>query len=152
MNVYITYDRYEHNEWYCIYNIETQRERAIKHFLEVDLVDFISYGPDDCHSFVLEKVVMTKKQYEELCRINKKGSESEIIRFMTPIYEGEDFEKETLFFTDGCSDMLEIIKLYCQQCGIDADDDDAIEEATARLCNDDELFLSVLKEYIRITY
>ena len=152
MDVFITYDRYEHNEWYSIYNIDTDFEKAFTHCLNDDLVNFISYGPDDCHCFVFEKVVMTKKQYKELCRLDKEGSEAEITKFMIPIFEGDNFEKETFLFTDGCSDICEVIDLYCQQCGIDADDDEAIEEATARLFNDDELFLSVLKEYIRITY
>ena len=36
MHVYITYDRYEHNEWLAVYTIETNRQRAIKKFKEED--------------------------------------------------------------------------------------------------------------------
>ena len=41
MNVYITYDRYEHNEWFCVYHIDTDLDRAIEHCREIDLFDFI---------------------------------------------------------------------------------------------------------------
>ena len=64
MNIYITYDRYEHDEWFSVFHIETNKARAIKHFREIDLIDFICYGPDDCHSFQLQKVVLSKKEYE----------------------------------------------------------------------------------------
>ena len=153
MNVYIAYDRYERDEWYSIYNIETNRHRAIKHFKEIDLVDFISYGPDDCHSFQLQKVYMTKAQYKELIEVYKNGSEQDVVDFMMPIYdEDEDFEVETIMSTDGCTDNCELIEFYCQSVGIEADDYDAIDEAEQKLFNDEELYTKTLKEYIAMYY
>ena len=153
MNIYIAYDRYERDEWYSIYHIETNRLRAIKHFKEVDLVDFISYGPDDCHSFQLQKVVMANKGYRELLDVYKNGSDEDIKDFMMPIYDEDDeFEVETIFFTDGCSDNFELIEFYCRRIGIEADDYDAIEEAEENLFNDEELYLKILKDYIKCNY
>ena len=153
MNIYIAYDRYERDEWYSIYHIETNRLRAIKHFKDVDLVDFISYGPDDCHSFQLQKVVMTSEQYRELLDVYKNGSDEDIKDFMMPIYdENDEFDVETIFFTDGCSDNFELIEFYCRRIGIEADDYDAIEEAEEKLFNDEELYLKILKDYIKCNY
>lgn len=153
MNVYIAYDRYERDEWYSVYHIETNRQRAIKHFKEVDLVDFISYGPDDCHSFQLQKVVMTPAQYWELCKVCQCDvHEKELVDFMIDIYDENEYEVETIYFTDGCSDNFALIEFYCIQSGIEADDEDAIDEAQEKLFNDEELYLKVLKEYIKCNY
>ena len=153
MNVYIAYDRYERDEWYSIYHIETNRRKAIKHFKEVDLVDFISYGPDDCHSFQLQKVVMTPTQYRKLCELCKIDvHEKELVDFMIDIYDENEYEVETIYFTDGCTDNFALIEFYCIRSGIEADDYDAIDDAQEKLFNDEELYLSVLKEYIKCNY
>lgn len=153
MNVYITYDRYEHDEWYSIYHIETNKKRAIKHFKEIDLVDFISYGPDDCHSFQLQKVVMTPKQYKELLILSKNDtSQSKLVEFMIGIFDETDYKVETISCTDGCSDVWDVVKYYCEQNGDDPDDDDVLYEAQEILFENDELFTKILKEYIEIFY
>ena len=152
MDVFIAYDRYEHDEWYSIYNIDTNMDEAIKHFLEEDLPSFISYGPDDCHSFQLQKVCMTKTQYKKLINIHKNGSETEVTDFMIPIYDEMDFEVETIYFTDGCSDTIEIVNYYCESNGIDTEDEDAVEDARCELFSNDELWNNAVREYISATY
>ena len=162
MNAYITYDRYERDEWYSIYNIETNRQRAIKHFREVDLPDFLAYGPDDCHSFQLQRVEMTKKQYDTFMKWIEEGQSlenygtksSELFEFMVDLFDGTGVAGDTsvLFSTDGCSDNFELIEFYCQSIGIEADDDDAIADAERELLNDDELYNKILKEYIAMYY
>ena len=162
MNVYITYDRYERDEWYYINHIETNKQRAIKHFREVDLPDFLAYGPDDCHSFQLQRVEMTKKQYDTFMRWIEEGQSlenygtesSELFEFMVDLFDETGVASDTsvLFCTDGCSDNFELIEFYCQQIGIEADDDDAIHEAEQKLFNDDELYAKILKEYIAMYY
>ena len=69
MNVYLTYDRYEHDEYYTIFSIETNKQRAIRQCRNIDMVDFISSFPDDCHSFQLQKVVITKAEYLKICGV-----------------------------------------------------------------------------------
>ena len=108
MHVYITYDRYEHNEWLSIYTIETNKQRAIKKFKEEDLPSFLEYGPDDCHSFQLQCVEMSKSLYNKLLKWNESSDrcdEKNLEELLIAIYqEEEDFEVETLYYTDGCSD------------------------------------------------
>ena len=158
MNVYIAYDRYEHDEWYSVYNIETNKQRAIKHFKEEDLPSFISYGPDDCHSFQLQRVVMTAKQYHRLCYlVENEGSHTcdtsdELKDLLMSIFDENDFEVDTLMSTDGCSDIWDLVRYYCERNGGDCENDDDFEKAQEELFNNDELFENVLKEYIKIAY
>lgn len=152
MNVYITYDRYEHDEWYSIYNIETNKQKAIKHFKEVDLVDFLSSGPDDCHSFQLQKVIMSKRQYLKLLHLFEEGTEHNITKFMIPIFDETEYEVETIFFTDGCSDNISIVEYYCDCLGVDKDDEDEKDAVCERIQEDDNLYNKYLKEYIKFNY
>lgn len=160
MFVYITYDRYERDEWYSISHIETNKKRAIKHFLEEDLPDFISYGPDDCHSFQLQRVQMTKEEYLKLCHINEEGTDEDVKEFLMPIYNGNDYDDEIIFSTDGCSDLYEMMEYYRDNyllhdpnvIELNLDDDELDSLAYENLYNDEELFEAVLKEYIKKYY
>lgn len=159
MNVYLTYDRYEHDEWYYVYNIETNKRRAIKYFKETALVDFISYGPDDCHSFQLQRIVMSAKEYKRLCYlVENEGNHTcdtsdELKELLIRIFDEDDeFEVETLYSTDGCSDNWDLIKFYCEEVGFDSENDDEFNQAQEILFNDDELYEKMLKKYIKLTY
>jgi hypothetical protein len=153
MNVYIAYDRYERDEWYSIYNIETNKKIAIQHFKNKDLVDFISYGPDDCHSFQLQRVQLTKEEYKELLRIEKEGTEEEVKDFLIKFYnEYEGYGVETLMSTDGCSDNAELLDCYCLMMGVDPEDDDTKYELSDKLYEDEELYLEILKKWIKQNY
>ncbi len=155
MNVYITYDRYEHNEWLSIYTIETNRQRAIKKFKEEDLPGFLGYGPDDCHSFQLQCVKMSKPLYEKLLKWNEsseKCDEKNLEELLIAIYnEEEEFEVETLYSTDG-SDNWDLLRFYASINGLDYDNDDVAEEIQEKLFNNDELYNEVLKKYIALNY
>lgn len=156
MKVYLTYDRYERNEWLSVHRIETNKARAVKFFKEKDLPDFLAYGPDDCHSFQLQKVEMSKEMYLTLCKwVEAEGSHSEtnyaLKNLLISIYEEDgDFEVETIYSTDGCSDNFELLRFYADMYHLDYDEmEDEIQE---RLCNNEELYMKVLKEYIRCNY
>lgn len=45
MNVYVVFDRYERNEWINVFYVGTDREESIKHCKEIDLPNFLEYGP-----------------------------------------------------------------------------------------------------------
>lgn len=158
MNVYITYDRYERDEWYSVYHIETNKQRAIKHFLEVDLLDFVTYGPDDCHSFQLQKVLMPRKDYLKLCKMVEDDSYSEhgeLKDMMMNIYNESSeagYEVENIFFTDGCSDNVEIVKYYCVKNGMDPENSEDFDKAQELLCNNEELYTRVARGYIDANY
>lgn len=162
MNVYITFDRYERDEWYSVYHIETNMMRAIKHFKTVDLIDFLSYGPDDCHSFQLMKLVMPKKEYKRLCwLVDNEGSLSqedkdELRDLLISIYDESIYDAEVLLFTDGCSDNCELIDFYIDTYGIEMEDGedkyDRHSRVANKIYNDEDLYLEVLKKYIAVYY
>lgn len=160
LNVYITYDRYEHDEWYSVYSIETNKRRAIKQ-CKKDLFDFISYGPDDCHSFQLQRVQMTKEEHKRLCElVNKKdyvefdkGEEGELKKILMDIFDKCNWgDEDVIIFTDGCSDNVDLIEFYCARHGISPDDEDAIDEVENLLNNDTDLYEETLRKYISATY
>lgn len=164
MTVYITYDRYEHNEWFSVYNIDTSLTRALKKFRTEDLPSFLGYGPDDCHSFQLQRVNMTKKEYEQLqswmeddtqTLENYGDRSSDFFKFMEEIYDRTgctSSREDIICSTDGCSDLVELPHFYGQMSHQDTSDDDVYDEIMERLQDDEELFKTVLKEYIRCNY
>lgn len=163
MKVYVVFDRYEHNEWINVFYVGTDRDESIKHCKETDLPNFICYGPDDCHSFQLVEVEMTKTRFKKLLDwVEQFGScegtekDRDFYDFMVDMYEerGEYSEvTDTIIFTDGCSDFYEIVKYYGQMKGIDPEDyEDEEDELQSELCQDDDLCLKVVKEYVDSTY
>ena len=158
MKVYITYDRYERDEWFNIYNISTRKTESIKHCREVDLYDFMSQGPDDCHSFQLQVVDMTKEEfklflgwYTENQSLENYGKESSnLFKKMVEIFD--DSNDTCLIYTDGCSDYYDMIHYYGRKKGLDTSDDDIFYDLEEELMNDEELQEKILKEYIKNTY
>lgn len=166
MNVYITFDRYERNEWFYVYRIETNKARAIKFFKEEDLPNFLGYGPDDCHSFQLMKVIMSKKDYERLCyMVENEGNteincDKELEEMLIAIYEQNENDRfccyEVLYFTDGCSDNVEIVDFYIANydCNIvnGEDENDVRDRIADMIYNDNELYNKIMREYIKANY
>jgi hypothetical protein len=159
MKVYITYDRYEHNEWFSVDTIETSLTRSLKKFREEDLPSFIKYGPDDCHSFQLQRVNITKKEYEQLLSWDKDptqtlDSESDYYNFMCEIYDkvGCVDDGDIICCTDGCSDIFELPHFYGLMSHIDTSDEEVYNKIMERLCEDDSFCDMVVKEYIRCNY
>lgn len=171
MKVYVVFDRYERNEWINVFYVGTDREESIKHCKEIDLPDFICYGPDDCHSFQLVEVEMTETQFNKLldwveqiggCEGTEK--DKDFFDFMVDMYEerGEYSEViDTLISTDGCSDFYEIVRYYSvfykdKEVEDVSDQEwlftDEYEEFYEELTNDEDLCEKVIKEYVRDTY
>ena len=165
VDVYITYDRYEHNEWFYVYNIDMDKDDAYNHCIKTDLPDFIGYGPDDCHSFQLQRVSMTKKDLNKLKKFiksdeNGEGACREFEDMMTKIFEG-DYETELILSTDGQSDFFEIMKEYCgpEPEYDDFEDENDYHNAYAEYQNkqdelmaNEEEFLKAIKEHIVSCY
>ena len=163
MKVYITYDRYERDEWYSIYNISLDREESIKHCKEVDLPSFLEYGPDDCHSFQLQEVEMTREEYDQFMKWynedqsleNYGDRSSDLFKKMVEIYDRPmgNRDPQLIINTDGCSDFYDLLRYYGQMKGIDPEDfDDLEDDLQMELCDDEELYKKVLRQYINDTY
>lgn len=151
VTAYITYDRYENDEWFDIYYMDTNKQKAIDHCKEYDLFDFISFGPDDCHSFQLQEVEMTREIYKKLNANKGSISSGELYDIMVDIFDGS-YNSKTLISTDGETDLINIVHYYGKQQQLDTRDEDVYDELQQELYDDDELFEKVLKSYIKDTY
>ena len=164
MKVYVCYDRYENDEWFNVYSIGTDRDVSIEKCKKEDLPDFISYGPDDCHSFQLVEVELTQEEYEQLLEWDKddsmslEDSDSPYYQFMCDLYD-DQYETETIISTDGQSDVYEIVQFFMDCYELEnylsdiPDDEDKLKyEVQELLFSNDELFDKVMREYIEGTY
>jgi hypothetical protein len=169
MKVYVCYDRYEHDEWYSVYSVGTDRDKMIKKCKEEDLPSFIEYGPDDCHSFQLVCIDITRSQYNKLKKwVDEIGyiedyeddENRDFYEFMYKVYDDE-YTIETIISTDGCSDVFEIVKYYgVMYKNVDLEDvsdidwyySDECEDYQDELTNDEDLWRKVLREYVLDTY
>ena len=157
MNAYITYDRYEHDEDHSLYYIGTNRKEAMARFKEVDLPDFLSMGPDDCHTFLLQKVNMTRAEYNHLIKLKTRtesdydpDAELEIGDFLTKCYGDHS---GIIYDTDGDSDMMEIFALFIatEHPGLDEESDE-YSELWQTFFEDEGLFNRYMRIYIEETY
>ena len=159
MKVYIIYDRYEHDEWFNIDYVGTDREESIKKFKEECLPDFISYGPDDCHSYQLQEVEMNNNQYYMFMEWYEEDSSpdnesSDLYKFMVNLFDetGVVGNTSVLCCTDGCSDNIDIVHFYGQSKGLDTEDDEVFDTVQEELFDDEDLYQKVLKKYIKKYY
>ena len=163
MKVYICYDRYEHDEWFNVEYISTDKTESLKKVKEEILPDFLCYRPDDCHSFQLQVINLTKEQYEQLLEWEKDNNHttlenfgdesSDYFKFMCEVYESMSYD-DCLIFTDGCSDFSDILKFYSKMKGIDPKDfedyeDDLHDELW---CMDDDEYMEIIKKYVKEKY
>ena len=112
MKVYITYDRYGYDEWYQIYNV-AKSLNLVKTTYKKDLAKFISYGPDDIHSFQVQVVDMSQADYDTLLKLWKDADVEDraLIDFMSPIYDKLD-SNTCLVMSNGYEDNY----AWCTRC------------------------------------
>lgn len=167
MKVYIIYDRYENNEWFRVDYIGTRKSESIKKFKEECLPDFLEYGPDDCHSYQLQVVDLTKDQYEQLLEWDNDPNMSlefgPYYDFMCEVYEQCDWSdpKSVLLYTDGCSEYPNIVRYYGMVMkGKDSNVvnqfdwifTDEYDDLYEELMKDDYLFKRMCKEYVKYNF
>jgi hypothetical protein len=160
VDVYITYDRYEHNEFFAILHIDKNMQSAIKHYEQEDLFKFLSFGPDDCHTFQLQKVNMTPKEYNRFINLVKKYGTEEIddgplYDIMVDIYERIRTvadEREYVLDASDCDEIEDVVEFYCKKQGLDYNDDDTRYDAEDELFGDSDVFEKWLKEYLADKY
>lgn len=173
MKVYIIYDRYECNEWFSVDYIGTRKSESIRKFKEECLPRFLEYGPDDCHSYQLQVVDMTKEQYEQLLKWDKDPDQklenygnksSDYFNWMCELFDLTgcvDQQNMILMSTDGCSEYSNIVRYYgivvkgLTNDVVDTYDwvfSDEYDEYYEELMNDDDLFERMCKEYIKYNF
>lgn len=150
MKVYITYDRYEHNEWFYIYQVTHKLSEVIRDYKK-NLKDFISYGPDDCHSYQIQIVNLPKERIENLKTKDNYPIESgdDLYYLMEAIYKNCDFGPDTkncLLQTDG-SDNFELVDFWIEENNLDPDEVDR-DELESEIFDNVDLYNEVLNKYI----
>lgn len=102
---------------------------------------------------------MSAKEYKRLCYlVENEGNQTcdtsdELKELLIRIFDEDDeFDVETLYSTDGCSDNWDLIKFYCEEVGLDSENDDEFNQAQEILFNDEEIYEKMLKKYIKLTY
>ena len=157
MKIYLIYDRYEHDEWFSVYHV-CKTKSEVKKVYKQDLIDFISYGPDDCHSFQCMIVEDISKEEYELLKKSENGNltdseEDQFNELMVRINDNciwcQYPDTNCLFCTDGCSDNVDLVDYWIEYKGLDENDRDQIEED---IYNDENLYHKVLKKYINHTF
>ena len=159
MKVYITYDRYEHDEWFNVFQITDSLDEVRKDYKK-NLIDFISYGPDDCHSYQIQVVDMGKADYDHLKELilNQEDTieDGELYNIMVNIYNDCRWthypNSNCLLSTDGCSDNVDVVKFYMEENGLDPEDDDLYYENEEELFDNNALYQEMLAKYIDTTY
>lgn len=166
MEVYITYDRtydrYDRNEWFYIYQI-TGKMSEVRKDLKNNLTDFIGSGPNDCHSYQIQVVNLTQDEVEKLKTKVQNPIEygDELYELMCKIYEKCDFGPTTancLLSTDGCSDNVELVYFYMKEQGIDVDNktpeelEDLFYAYEKMVLSDNDLYNEALYKYIDENY
>ena len=151
MKVYITYDMYEHAEWFDIYQVTTKMSEVKKDYKK-NLFEFLSYGPDDCHSYQIQIVDLTEEEYKLLSsqvgKVINSTNKEVVYELMERISDDclwcQYDDTNCLLCTDGSTDIDNLGDSLRTQ-GLD---DDEIEQ----IYNDEDQYKKQLKKYIDKVY
>jgi hypothetical protein len=145
MKVYIIYDRYENDEWFSIYNICKSIDE-VRQVYKQSLLDFLGYGPDDCHSFQCQEVEVSNKVFKILKDYMDTGESDYGYKIMKSIFHSGS---ECLFWTDGCSDNIDVFGEYLDEYypNVEAGTDEWYD-LQAEFYSDPNLLETELKKYI----
>ena len=132
--IYLMTDRYEHAEFYDFYGdgIYTDRDKALAD-LKGQYYKFVKYGPDDCHTFRLTKhelipeMAKRVRDYYNMYEESHNDPEGYTFNYMKEFTQFMEnlmdlTSTETLFESDGCSDVFEIMEM-AEKNGEDWEDD-----------------------------
>lgn len=148
--VFINYTRYEHDEFIVIHHIGTDEDTSIQEFKK-NLKDFLSFGPDDCHSFRLVQVDLKNKDYNRLMKLPLEDSlEGDDHDFFVELSDDYDFDCNLVCYEDN-SGNYEIVNMYCEDHNLDSDDDDVWDEVNDLLRDDEDLYETYINKYVEST-
>lgn len=147
--VFINFTSYDGNEWVVIHHVGTDMTESVQEFKK-NLKDYLSIGPDDCHSFNLIKVNLKNKDYDRLMTITLQNDlDEDDLEFFTELEETYDFD---YICYDDHSGNYEIVKLYCEDNSLDSEDDDVFEDVFELLMNDEDLYETYINKYLDLNF
>jgi hypothetical protein len=147
--VFINFTSYDGNEWVVIHHVGTDMTESVQEFKK-NLKDYLSIGPDDCHSFNLIKVNLKNKDYDRLMTITLQNElDEDDLEFFTELEETYNFD---YICYDDHSGNYEIVKLYCEDNSLDSEDDDVFEDVFELLMNDEKLYETYIDKYLDLNF
>mgnify|MGYP006923203558 CR=1 FL=1 len=147
--VFINFTSYDGNEWVVIHHVGTDMTESVQEFKK-NLKDYLSIGPDDCHSFNLIKVNLKNKDYDRLMTITLQNElDEDDLEFFTELEETYNFD---YICYDDHSGNYEIVKLYCEDNSLDSEDDDVFEDVFELLMNDEDLYETYINKYLDLNF
>jgi hypothetical protein len=147
--VFINFTSYDGNEWVVIHHVGTDMTESVQEFKK-NLKDYLSIGPDDCHSFNLIKVNLKNKDYDRLMTITLQNDlDEDDLEFFTELEETYNFD---YICYDDHSGNYEIVKLYCEDNNLDSEDDDVFEDVFELLMNDEYLYETYINKYLDLNF
>jgi hypothetical protein len=147
--VFINFTSYDGNEWVVIHHVGTDMTDSVQEFKK-NLKDYLSIGPDDCHSFNLIKVNLKNKDYDRLMTITLQNDlDEDDLEFFTELENTYDFD---YICYDDHSGNYEIVKLYCEDNNLDSEDDDVFEDVFELLMNDEKLYETYIDKYLDLNF
>lgn len=134
MTVYITFNVYDHSEFY-LWDISTCEETAIKNYKEKDLLFFYEGAQPDISCLVLAKVEISKSNYNLLKNYIKsdkqdKKLEEKAQKFLASIYETEEYEE---IFNEQGDFCIDAMRYHCEQNDIEIDEEYDIDDLIEKL-------------------
>ncbi len=147
--VFINFTSYDGNEWVVIHHVGTDMTESVQEFKK-NLKEYLSIGPDDCHSFNLIKVNLKNKDYDRLMTITLQTDlDEDDLEFFTELEETYNFD---YICYDDHSGNYEIVKLYCEDNSLDSEDDDVFEDVFELLMNDEKLYETYIDKYLDLNF
>ena len=149
--VYVVYDRYERDEFYQIYSLSLRPQK--KKWREC-VRDFLSFGPDDCHTLYVSRIVLDDDEYEKLTNYyvdSENGTLDEYdedwIKFMSDHIYCNNREEQLYLFD--ISDIYEMGRFYLKDTGQNPDDEDELDSLIKKVFDDDKFFNYVSMEWLK---
>ena len=155
MTVYITFNVYDHSEFYLL-DATTNMQTAVKKYKEKHLLDFYEGAQPDISQLVLATIEITTYKYNLLKKYLKfdeqsKEFEGKVTEILSSIYETEEYEEIFCEQGDFCIDAM---RYYCEENDIEIDEEYDIDDIVEKLEEYDDhkedlvpIFVSYIESY-----
>ena len=155
MTVYITFNVYDHSEFY-LWDATTNMQTAVKKYKEKHLLDFYEGAQPDISQLVLATVEITTYKYNLLKKYLKfdeqsKEFEGKVTEILSSIYDTEEYEEIFCEQGDFCIDAM---RYYCEENDIEIDEEYDIDDIVEKLEEYDDhkedlipIFVSYIESY-----
>ncbi len=163
MKIYLTYYRYDRGESYSVYHIDRSLKNSLKHWKEEDLPSFLGYGPDDVSQLYLIQCDLSKSEIEVLKDYmeSKSDFDIEFENLIDSIHE--ECDNDDIICSTTGEENFEVLEWFQEHFRsfinpddfweeIPDDEDELNDDLQQILFDNDDIFETVLKQYIDCHY